>query len=94
MTDAEIREFLLAALVNEGAALLETGRAFRASDIDILMVRGYGFPHWRGGPLFMADEAGLPQLVRVLDSAGADVSAFLREVSAGGQRLSAWRRQG
>ena len=47
------------ALTNEGARLLEEGIAARASDIDIVYLSGYGFPVWRGGPMFHAEQVGL-----------------------------------
>lgn len=56
----EIVERCMLALVNEGARLLETGIARRASDIDVIWCNGYGFPRWRGGPMQYADALGLP----------------------------------
>ena len=47
------------ALVNEGARLLEEGIALRASDVDVVYLAGYGFPRYRGGPMFYADLVGL-----------------------------------
>jgi 3-hydroxyacyl-CoA dehydrogenase len=58
-TSQEIIERLIYALINEGAKLLEEGYALRAADIDVVYVNGYGFPAWRGGPMFYADRAGL-----------------------------------
>ena len=58
-TGAEIQERVLLAAVNEGAKILEAGIALRAGDIDVVMVNGYGFPRWRGGPLHAANAAGL-----------------------------------
>ncbi len=55
----EIVERTIYALVNEGARALDEGFALRASDIDVIYVNGYGFPAWRGGPLFHADRVGL-----------------------------------
>ncbi len=57
--DEEIAERLVYALVNEGARILEEGIAAKASDIDIVYLAGYGFPTWRGGPMFHADTVGL-----------------------------------
>ena len=57
--DQEIVERLVYALVNEGARILEEGIAARASDIDMVYLSGYGFPLWRGGPMFHADQVGL-----------------------------------
>ena len=51
------------ALINEGARVLDEGFALRASDIDVIYVNGYGFPGWRGGPMFYADRAGLPHVL-------------------------------
>lgn len=59
ITDEEIVERCIYALVNEGAKVLEEGIAQRASDIDLIYVNGYGFPAWRGGPMFHADTVGL-----------------------------------
>jgi 3-hydroxyacyl-CoA dehydrogenase len=62
----EIVDRCLFALVNEGAKLLGEGFALRAVDIDIVYLNGYGFPAWRGGPMFYADTVGLDQvLVRI-----------------------------
>jgi 3-hydroxyacyl-CoA dehydrogenase len=58
----EIVERLIFPMVNEGARILEEGIAQRASDIDVIWVYGYGFPAWRGGPMFYADTVGLPYL--------------------------------
>ena len=57
--DTEIVERSIYALVNEGARLLEEGFALRASDIDVVYQNGYGFPSWRGGPMFYAGLVGL-----------------------------------
>ena len=63
ITDEEIVQRTMYALVNEGARILEEGIAHRASDIDVIYVNGYGFPAYRGGPLFYADEQGLPAVL-------------------------------
>jgi 3-hydroxyacyl-CoA dehydrogenase len=55
----EIADRCLYALVNEGARILEEGYAMRASDIDIIYINGYGFPSYRGGPMWYADTIGL-----------------------------------
>ena len=54
------------ALVNEGAKILEEGIALRASDIDMVYLTGYGFPVYRGGPMFYADTVGLPKVVAAM----------------------------
>ncbi len=60
--DEEILERCLYALINEGAKILDEGLALRSSDIDIVYVYGYGFPPYRGGPMFHADSVGLRQI--------------------------------
>ncbi|HZH26778.1 MAG TPA: 3-hydroxyacyl-CoA dehydrogenase NAD-binding domain-containing protein [Azospirillaceae bacterium] len=65
--DEEILKRCLYALINEGARILEEGIAIRASDIDITYIYGYGFPAWRGGPMFWADEVGLAQIQADID---------------------------
>ncbi len=63
VSDEEIVERLVYSLVNEGARILEEGIAARASDIDLVYLTGYGFPVWRGGPMFHADTVGLPRVL-------------------------------
>jgi 3-hydroxyacyl-CoA dehydrogenase len=58
-TSEEIIERTIYALINEGARVLEEGVALRAADIDTVYVSGYGFPAYRGGPMFYADRVGL-----------------------------------
>ena len=58
ISDDEIVDRLLLALVNEGLRLLAEGIAQRASDIDVVYTSGYGFPRWRGGPMFEAEQRG------------------------------------
>jgi 3-hydroxyacyl-CoA dehydrogenase len=62
-TDAEIVERCIYALVNEGARIVADGSAQRASDIDVIYANGYGFPSWRGGPMFYADRVGLAAIL-------------------------------
>jgi 3-hydroxyacyl-CoA dehydrogenase len=62
ISDEEIIERTIYALVNEGAKILEEGIAQRASDIDVIYIYGYGFPVYRGGPMFYADTVGLKQV--------------------------------
>jgi 3-hydroxyacyl-CoA dehydrogenase len=63
ISDAEIVERCIYALVNEGAKILEEGIALRASDIDMVYLTGYGFPPYRGGPMFYADQVGLDKVL-------------------------------
>jgi 3-hydroxyacyl-CoA dehydrogenase len=72
ISDEEIIDRLTLALVNEGARILDEGIAQCASDIDVVYVTGYGFPRWRGGPMFHAQRRGL-----------ADVLAAMRRLQSG-----------
>jgi 3-hydroxyacyl-CoA dehydrogenase len=63
----EIVDRCVYGLVNEGARLLEEGIAQRASDIDVVYLTGFGFPVWRGGPMFYADTVGLPQVLKRIE---------------------------
>lgn len=76
VTDAEIVDRCIYALVNEGARILEDGIAARASDIDIVYLTGYGFPAHRGGPMRYADEVGLYRVARKLREFAASGNRF------------------
>jgi 3-hydroxyacyl-CoA dehydrogenase len=67
ISDDEIVERCMYALANEGAHILEEGIALRASDIDMVYLTGYGFPPYRGGPMFYADTVGLSQVVKSIE---------------------------
>ncbi|MEN2991693.1 3-hydroxyacyl-CoA dehydrogenase NAD-binding domain-containing protein [Tistrella sp. BH-R2-4] len=69
ISDEEILKRCLYALINEGAKCLEEGMAIRASDVDVIYCFGYGFPAWRGGPMFQADLIGLDKVL-------ADIKRF------------------
>jgi 3-hydroxyacyl-CoA dehydrogenase len=60
---AEVLELLLFPAINEGARILEEGIAQRASDIDVVWINGYGFPSYRGGPMYWADQVGLDRVL-------------------------------
>ena len=66
IADEEILERLLHPLVNEGARIVEEGIARRAGDIDLVYVNGYGFPAWRGGPMYWAEQTGLERVVATM----------------------------
>lgn len=59
ISDAEIVDRILIAMVNEGAKIVGEGYASRASDIDVTYIYGYGFPRYQGGPMFWAERRGL-----------------------------------
>jgi 3-hydroxyacyl-CoA dehydrogenase len=88
VTDQEIVERTLYTMVNEGARILEEGMAQRASDIDVVWVYGYGWPVYRGGPMFWADTEGLPKIVEGLERQGFEVAKLLKDKAAGGEKLS------
>src|SRR5262245_29403529 len=67
VSDQEIVERCIFALVNEGAKILDEGIALRASDIDMVYLTGYGFPLYRGGPMFYADTVGLKNVVAAME---------------------------
>jgi len=75
VSDDEVVERCVFALVNEGARILDEKIAARASDIDIVYLNGYGFPQHRGGPMLYADIVGLPNVVRSLRRFAADAGA-------------------
>jgi 3-hydroxyacyl-CoA dehydrogenase len=67
-TQEAIVERTIYALINEGARIIDEGYASRAADVDVIYVNGYGFPGWRGGPLFYADRLGIRRVYdRVCD---------------------------
>jgi 3-hydroxyacyl-CoA dehydrogenase len=66
ISNEEIVQRLVFALVNEAAHLLEEGIAARASDVDMVYITGYGFPLWRGGPMLYADSLGLFNVVQAM----------------------------
>jgi 3-hydroxyacyl-CoA dehydrogenase len=67
ISDQEIVERLVYSMVNEAALILEEGIAMRASDIDMVYLTGYGFPLFRGGPMFYADTVGLPNVLAAIE---------------------------
>jgi 3-hydroxyacyl-CoA dehydrogenase len=81
ISDAEIHERLIYPMINEGARILEEGIAERASDIDLVWLYGYGWPPQTGGPMFLADQVGLPVVVeRLAYMAALDKDETLRPV--------------
>ena len=78
ITDQEIVERTLYPMVNEGALILEEGKAQRASDIDVVWIYGYGWPVYRGGPMFWAQTEGLPKVVAGLEKHGFKVAQSLK----------------
>jgi 3-hydroxyacyl-CoA dehydrogenase len=87
VTDEEIVERTLYTMVNEGALILEEGKAQRASDIDVVWIYGYGWPVYRGGPMFWAQSEGLGKIVAGLEKHGFTPAKSLKDAAASGGRL-------
>jgi 3-hydroxyacyl-CoA dehydrogenase len=96
----EINERLLYPLINEGLKILEEGIAYRPGDIDVVWVAGYGFPDFRGGPMWMADDVGLQTIAQRLAHYAAQrgeahgywkPAELLTELAASGSPLAHWR---
>jgi 3-hydroxyacyl-CoA dehydrogenase len=85
ISDQEIIERTLYPMVNEGAKILAEGKAQRASDIDVVWIYGYGWPVYRGGPMFWGNLEGLPKIVEALDRHGIEVAPLLREKAEKGE---------
>jgi 3-hydroxyacyl-CoA dehydrogenase len=92
ISDQEILERTMYAMVNEAALILEEGVAARPHDVDIVWIYGYGFPVYRGGPMFWADQVGLPAIrdavLRYRESVGAEYwqpAPLLEKLAAGGR---------
>ncbi|MDP1671467.1 MAG: 3-hydroxyacyl-CoA dehydrogenase NAD-binding domain-containing protein, partial [Alphaproteobacteria bacterium] len=90
VTDEEILERCLIPMVNEGAKILSEGIAIRASDIDVVWVHGYGWPVYRGGPMYWANTYGLDKIVARMREFANDDPVFwtpaplLEELAASG----------
>jgi 3-hydroxyacyl-CoA dehydrogenase len=74
----EIIERTLYPMVNEGYLILEEGKAQRASDIDVVWIYGYGWPVYRGGPMFWGDLEGAGKIVEALERHGVTVAESLK----------------
>lgn len=91
--DQEILERLLYPMVNEGALILEECIAQRASDIDVVWLYGYGWPAWKGGPMFWGDSVGIDTVVAGLEKhkdriPGLRLSKLLVDKAATGGKLA------
>lgn len=96
VTADEIQRRAAAAMVDEAAKILAEGIAQRAGDIDLVLANGYGFPAFRGGPLFAADARGLPVVLADVaamhrhSGADSEPAALLRELARAGSSFAAW----
>lgn len=92
-----IVERTIYSLVNEGAKILEEGIAQRSSDIDLIYLNGYGFPAWRGGPMFYADSVGLDRVLATIRELHARCGEWwkpaplLEKLAAEGRTFSGWQ---
>jgi 3-hydroxyacyl-CoA dehydrogenase len=93
--EEEIVERMIFPMINEGARILEEGIATRPGDIDVIWVSGYGWPVWRGGPMYYADQVGLDhirdRLTYYADRSGDETlqpSVLLQRLAAEGRRLA------
>lgn len=88
-----IQQRVHATMVNEGARILADGIAARPSDIDVVLVHGYGYPAWRGGPMHEADEIGLDVVLQRVETMhaengfGWEPSPLLQEMAVAGRRF-------
>ncbi|MFC3053018.1 3-hydroxyacyl-CoA dehydrogenase NAD-binding domain-containing protein [Kordiimonas pumila] len=95
----DIVERAILALVNEGAKILAEGKAYRASDIDVVYANGYGFPPFRGGPMHYADSLGLDAVVKKLhgfikeDSNWGTVAPLIEKLAAEGKTFADFDRE-
>jgi 3-hydroxyacyl-CoA dehydrogenase len=97
ISDDTILQRLTCALINEGFKILEEGIAQRPSDIDVVYVFGYGFPVYRGGPMFYADTIGLEKIYHTICEFGRTYgeefwqpAALLKQLVAEGKTLTEW----
>ena len=94
ISDEEILHRCLYPMINEACRVLEEGIAIRASDIDVIMLNGYGFPRYRGGLMFYADQIGLDHVLEVVNKLHRQLgdtmqpAALLETLAAEGGRLS------
>ncbi|MDR6126597.1 3-hydroxyacyl-CoA dehydrogenase [Sphingomonas sp. SORGH_AS802] len=87
ISDEEIVARTLYTMVNEGALILAEGKAQRASDIDVVWIYGYGWPVYRGGPMFWAQSEGLDTVVDGLERHGFTVAPTLKHAAETGGRF-------
>jgi 3-hydroxyacyl-CoA dehydrogenase len=94
----EILDRLILPMVNEGARIIEEGIVERSSDIDVIWLNGYGFPNWRGGPMFYAQQRGLAEvssrldeLSRLTGDKSLEPTPLLQKLAAEG---ASWNSQG
>jgi 3-hydroxyacyl-CoA dehydrogenase len=89
VSDEEILERCTYPMINEGAKILDEGKAIRASDIDIVWINGYGWPVYRGGPMWYGDSIGLDKVVAKLKQydPGVQISPLLEKLAKEGKKF-------
>jgi len=98
ISDEEILERCVYPMINEGAKILEEGKAIRASDVDVVWVNGYGWPVYRGGPMFFGDQLGpdkvLAKMKEFQGRLGDDFkpAALLEQLAADGKKFSDFKK--
>ncbi len=96
--EAEIQETLLLAMINEAAHILGEGMAASGADIDLVMVHGFGFPRWRGGLAWQADQIGAKSIHASLKKLAADepvlweIAPLITELAASGGSFASWTK--
>ncbi len=81
-------------MINDGAKILEEKKAIRASDIDVVWENGYGWPVYRGGPMWYGDHVGLPKVLEKMKAFEAQMgetykpAALLEKLAAEGKRFA------
>ena len=99
ISDQEILERTIYALVNEGARILEEGIALRPVDIDVIYLTGYGFPTYRGGPMFYADTIGLGEVYKKIcefEAAHGELwepAPLLKKLAEQGKTFGQWAKE-
>ncbi|MFL5297932.1 MAG: 3-hydroxyacyl-CoA dehydrogenase NAD-binding domain-containing protein [Phenylobacterium sp.] len=94
ISDEEILERCVYPMINEGVKILEEGKAIRPSDIDVVWVNGYGWPVYRGGPMFYGDQVGAANVLAKMSEFQATMgdvfkpSALLEQTVADGKKIS------
>jgi 3-hydroxyacyl-CoA dehydrogenase len=94
ISDEEIVERCIYPMINEGAKILEEGKAIRSSDIDIVWINGYGWPVYRGGPMFYGETVGLDKVLAKMKEWHSQMgdafkpSALLEKLVAEGKKFS------
>lgn len=98
VTDEEIVQMAIFAAINEGARVLEEGIAYRPCDIDMIWINGYGFPSYRGGPMFYADLIGVDKVHAAVESyrqkygdTNWKYSRLLENIAKAGGKFANWQ---